>query len=81
MIPYKCPICEGHGIVPPGFYQTTVGQSYSYSNASFETCRACHGQGIIWGHDEEITTNNQSNFQWEKNGMICQYRYCTKNIG
>lgn len=66
MIPYKCPICVGHGIVPPGFYQTTVGQSHGYINASFETCRACHGQGIIWGHDEEITTNNQSNFQWKE---------------
>lgn len=66
MIPYKCPICEGHGVVPPGFYQTVAGSNYSYSSSSFETCRACHGQGIIWGHDEEIATNNQSNFQWEE---------------
>lgn len=66
MIPYKCPICEGHGVVPPGFYQTVAGSDYSYSSSSFETCRACHGQGIIWGHDEEIATNNQSNFQWEE---------------
>lgn len=48
-IPYRCPICEGRGIVPGGFY-TSIGQTYS-SNRTSEQCRQCFGTGIIWGSD------------------------------
>lgn len=47
MIPYKCPICDGHGIVPGGFYSSTGGRSISTN--STEPCRACGGTGIVWG--------------------------------
>lgn len=47
MIPYKCPICDGHGIVPGGFYFSTGGRSISTN--STEPCRACGGTGILWG--------------------------------
>ena len=50
MKPYKCPICDGHGIVPGGFYYST-GQ-YSISDCTSEVCRACNGTGIIWGTEE-----------------------------
>ena len=50
MTPYKCPVCDGHGIVPGGFYLST--NQYSVSNCTSEICRACKGKGIIWGDDE-----------------------------
>ena len=40
--PYKCPICEGTGKVPAGFYSMGVVVSDSKS----ETCRSCQGTGI-----------------------------------
>lgn len=39
----KCPVCEGRGIVPSGFYQ-------GISTLSFlvpEPCRICNGKGVI----------------------------------
>jgi len=52
LTPYKCPVCEGRGVVPFGFYD--------YSNKfktindieteiPIEMCRTCIGKGIIWG--------------------------------
>jgi len=45
--PVKCPICEGHGNVPGGFY-TSVPGSTMISNCSQEQCRTCFGSGIVW---------------------------------
>lgn len=45
-IPYKCPICEGRGIVAGGFYNS-VGNEWTAGNAA-EPCRQCNGEGIIW---------------------------------
>jgi hypothetical protein len=44
--PYKCPICEGKGIVPNGFY--SVYGSGTTTDASPETCKSCYGSGILW---------------------------------
>jgi len=43
MIPHKCPVCNGKGVVPGGFY-SSVGDYGS----SITTCRSCVN-GIIWG--------------------------------
>lgn len=45
--PFKCPICNGKGIVPAGFY-TSITYNWISANTS-EKCRTCNGQGIIWG--------------------------------
>lgn len=44
--PHICPICNGQGKVPQGFYNlspyittTTLGE---------ELCKSCNGQGIVW---------------------------------
>lgn len=42
--PYRCPVCEGRGNVPAGFY-SRVGASTA---ANPENCRSCMGAGIIW---------------------------------
>lgn len=46
MIPYKCPVCEGHGIVPGGFYNS-VGP-ICVSTSTTEICRACSGSGLVF---------------------------------
>ena len=50
MIPHKCPICNGNGLVPNGFYRQTSG-SWSTSDATPEKCRTCQGTGIVWEAD------------------------------
>lgn len=48
----KCPVCNGRGFVPNGFYSTTNESWYSSSTAP-ETCRTCNGSGMVWyGNDE-----------------------------
>ncbi len=48
-VPYKCPICEGRGIVPNGFYSIPVQQGTFTSNStSPETCKGCGGTGVIY---------------------------------
>lgn len=43
----KCPICEGHGLVPGGFYNAVVGQLHWTSDRAVETCRTCNGVGTL----------------------------------
>ena len=48
-IPYKCPVCNGTGLVstPPDI----AGDISTWSSSSTATyqCKSCVGQGIIWG--------------------------------
>jgi len=44
----KCPICEGHGNVMGGFYQTVPGVITTTSTNVAEVCRACRGSGVIY---------------------------------
>ena len=46
-----CPICNGRGRVPLGFYNSQNGQ-FSSSATATEQCRTCHGTGIVWAPDE-----------------------------
>lgn len=41
-IPFKCPICNGEGMINP-WMQTT-------STAKI-TCTGCNGTGIVWGEE------------------------------
>ncbi len=45
--PYRCPVCNGKGLLPKGFYEQ--GEYFSSSDTSPEICRTCQGQGIVWG--------------------------------
>lgn len=42
----KCPICEGHGIVPGGFYQAVADAEMVSTNAT-EQCKNCNGLGVV----------------------------------
>lgn len=46
--PFRCPVCNGKGVVPNGFY-TSVGGSWQSTSLSPEKCRTCNGTGVIWG--------------------------------
>ena len=43
----KCPICNGNGIVPGGFYTSCRG-SMSISTVCTEPCRNCEGMGVVY---------------------------------
>ena len=53
MIPHKCPVCEGRGNVPGGFYGGCG--LYGCSTSSMERCRQCKGTGIIWSEEGELS--------------------------
>ena len=41
-----CPVCDGNGLVPAGFYNQTSGE-WSGGNLIPEQCRSCDGKGYI----------------------------------
>lgn len=38
---HKCPVCDGNGLIPAGFYEKTP-------NIFPITCRSCKGTGVLW---------------------------------
>lgn len=44
-IPHRCPVCEGRGFVPNGFYSSI--KSWITTTTGHETCRSCGGNGYI----------------------------------
>ena len=51
--PYCCPVCNGNGQVPNGFYNQVSGV-WATSSITPETCRSCNGTGVLWSKDSEI---------------------------
>jgi hypothetical protein len=45
-VPYRCPVCEGRGRVPVGFYNPLLQDG---NQPTFQDCRSCRGSGVIWG--------------------------------
>ncbi len=43
-IPFKCPVCEGCGLVPCGFYSGLRNST----SVTPEKCKTCNGTGVIW---------------------------------
>lgn len=54
---HRCPVCNGNGLVPNGFYMQTSGH-WSTSSIAAEMCRSCNGTGIVWvqvaGQSEQL---------------------------
>ncbi len=48
LAPHLCPVCNGNGLVPNGFYMQTSGH-WLTSSITPEACRSCGGTGIVWG--------------------------------
>lgn len=45
--PHSCPVCNGTGKVPAGFYDLH-NTDHSTTPTTPETCRTCNGEGIVW---------------------------------
>lgn len=45
--PFCCPVCNGKGIVPNGFYNAT-GNCWVATTTLPDTCRTCGGTGVVW---------------------------------
>jgi len=54
----KCPVCEGRGNVPVGFYNP-YGLG-TVSSTTPEECKTCHGSGIILEAEDR---NNKFNLE------------------
>jgi len=52
-IPCKCPVCDGTGKVPRGFYNPYTHYN-TISDITPETCISCGGTGIIMGKETEV---------------------------
>ena len=48
MRPHRCPICNGTGRVPFGFYGFSSGSSVWVYD---QMCKTCDGTGIVWEPD------------------------------
>lgn len=48
MTPHRCPVCNGTGLVPNGFYAVIGVDTYSDISTAGITCRSCNGSGIVW---------------------------------
>lgn len=47
MTEIRCPVCEGRGIVPQGFYAYPAGQGHTSNHTAPDRCRRCGGVGTI----------------------------------
>ena len=48
LTPHCCPVCNGTGRVPNGFYRAVLGYGTT-TNATPESCLSCMTTGIVWG--------------------------------
>lgn len=49
----RCPVCNGNGLVPNGFYRQTSGL-WSSTSTKPETCKSCNGSGVVWKKEIEF---------------------------
>lgn len=53
--PHQCPVCNGRGTVPNGFYNSD-GMQYSSAGTWAETCRSCGGTGVVWEREPVMSS-------------------------
>jgi hypothetical protein len=44
--PHTCPVCQGRGVLPAGFYHPSG--AASLTSTAPERCRSCSGKGYLW---------------------------------
>lgn len=49
-VPYRCPVCNGVGKVPPNFYLAVGVIDSTSSNAAPVECKSCKGTGLVWDY-------------------------------
>jgi len=55
-IPYKCPKCDGQGIVSKPPWVAGDVHQWSSTEVTFE-CDVCHGSKIIWGKPDNESSS------------------------
>ena len=57
MKPHICPVCNGRGTVPPGFYNPSPDgvHGITQTDCHTETCRSCGGKGYILVPEEVLS--------------------------
>lgn len=63
---YRCPVCNGNGLVAAGFYNQTSGAWSSCGGT--EECRACKGKGYVI--QSKIIQELQSEIEYFKKNVI-----------
>ena len=58
----KCPVCEGKGRVPIGFYETAYSSKNTDALAE-NTCRSCGGKGYIFIY-ESLFSEKGGDWKW-----------------
>lgn len=48
MTVFRCPVCDGRGIVPNGFYRAVGVNEWVSGSTTPETCRSCGGCGVVF---------------------------------
>jgi hypothetical protein len=48
LVPWLCPVCQGRGFVPVGFYNP-FDVSAGSTTAANPSCKSCDATGIVWG--------------------------------
>jgi len=54
--PHRCPVCNGRGLVPNGFYSAFQ----ATSSTSPEQCKSCYGSGVLWSSDDDTKVEFKS---------------------
>ncbi len=44
----RCPICGGRGFVLASYYNSVQTKTWTASDTSTTTCRACNGRGVVF---------------------------------
>lgn len=52
-IPYKCPVCDGTGIVSRPPHVAGDIPIWSSGGTGVYECKSCEGEGIVWSKDDE----------------------------
>jgi DnaJ-class molecular chaperone len=52
-IPFRCPVCNGQGDVPSGFYTAIGLNEWPVTNIAPEPCRTCNGTGMVVVEQDE----------------------------
>ncbi len=70
---YKCPVCDGKGIVPAGFYLSAT-DIITVGSTAPETCKSCNGAGILWDYtglpEYEVQQVTSPNYTYLIEGAI-----------
>ncbi len=64
-IPFKCPVCDGQGLVNKPPYIAGDQPAWTDSSNSPYTCKACGGGGVLWADDGSCEWTEDWEGNWD----------------